>query len=173
MGNWGYNWKTKHCWWFRNPVNSPVEVGSVSHYLQGFRTIPGGCLGFLNHQPYVIVQVPWNTRTILGMSSFKSHTPKGPFHDKGGGWTTQVETKIFVKMGTFPKFQSKHPWNIFRKKETPQSLNTLAIPFLPSLENSIFHCTSFVSNQIFNTNIPTKVGFLYRFFTRWIHGKCQ
>ena len=23
-------------WWFRNPVNSPVEVGSLSHYLQGF-----------------------------------------------------------------------------------------------------------------------------------------
>ena len=25
-----------------NPVNSPVEVGSLSHYLQGFSTIPGG-----------------------------------------------------------------------------------------------------------------------------------
>ena len=25
-----------YCWWFRNPVNSPVEVGSLSHYLQGF-----------------------------------------------------------------------------------------------------------------------------------------
>ena len=36
----------------RNPVNSPVEVGSFSHYLQGFRKIPGGCLGFLNHQQY-------------------------------------------------------------------------------------------------------------------------
>ena len=31
----------------RNPVNSPVEVGSLSHSLQGFSTIPGGCLGFL------------------------------------------------------------------------------------------------------------------------------
>ena len=28
----------------RNPA--PVEVGSLSHYLQGFSTIPGGCLGF-------------------------------------------------------------------------------------------------------------------------------
>ena len=26
---------------------SPVEVDSLSHYLQGFSTIPGGCLGFL------------------------------------------------------------------------------------------------------------------------------
>ena len=26
----------------RNPVNSPVEVGSLSHYLQGFSTMPGG-----------------------------------------------------------------------------------------------------------------------------------
>ena len=25
-----------YCWWFRNPVNSPVEVGRLSHYLQGF-----------------------------------------------------------------------------------------------------------------------------------------
>ena len=31
---------------------APVEVGSLSHYLQGFSTIPGGCLGFLNHQQY-------------------------------------------------------------------------------------------------------------------------
>ena len=27
----------------RNPVNSPVEVGSFSHYLQGFEKIPGWC----------------------------------------------------------------------------------------------------------------------------------
>ena len=27
-------------------------VGSLSHCLQGFSTIPGGCLGFLNHQLY-------------------------------------------------------------------------------------------------------------------------
>ena len=33
----------------RNPAS--VEVGSLSHYLQGFSTIPGGFLaGFLNHQ---------------------------------------------------------------------------------------------------------------------------
>ena len=46
------------CWWFRNPVNSPVEVGSLSHYLQGFSTIPGSCLGFLNHQQYQVVHTP-------------------------------------------------------------------------------------------------------------------
>ena len=39
------------CWWFRNPVNSPVEVGSLSHYLQAF-LLPGGA-GFLNHQQYL------------------------------------------------------------------------------------------------------------------------
>jgi len=37
---------------------SPVEEkGSLSHYLLGFSTIPGGCLGFLNHQQY-----DWKTR---------------------------------------------------------------------------------------------------------------
>ena len=30
----------------RNPANSPVEVGSSFHYLQGFFYIPGGA-GFL------------------------------------------------------------------------------------------------------------------------------
>ena len=35
---------------------SPVEVGSLSHYLQGFSIIPGGCEpGFLNHQQYRFV----------------------------------------------------------------------------------------------------------------------
>ena len=29
-----------YCWWFRNPANSPVEVGSFSHYLKGFSTTP-------------------------------------------------------------------------------------------------------------------------------------
>ena len=38
-------WFTEwYCWW-RNPA--PVEVGSLSHYLQGFSTILGGCFGFL------------------------------------------------------------------------------------------------------------------------------
>ena len=36
----------------RNPARKPVDVGSLSHYLQGFSTIPGGCLGLLNHQQY-------------------------------------------------------------------------------------------------------------------------
>ena len=32
----------------RNPA--PVEVDSLSHYLQRVLYISGGCLGFLNHQ---------------------------------------------------------------------------------------------------------------------------
>ncbi len=46
------------CWWFnqKSGINSPVEgtVVFVSHYLQSFSIIPGGCLGFLNHQQYVV-----------------------------------------------------------------------------------------------------------------------
>ena len=46
----------RFCWWFRNPANSPVEVGGLSHYLQGFdTTIPGGFFGSRmssNHQQY-------------------------------------------------------------------------------------------------------------------------
>ena len=41
---------TNYCWWKKSC--QPVEVGRLSHYLQGFSTIPGGCLGFLNQQQY-------------------------------------------------------------------------------------------------------------------------
>ena len=41
----------RHWWCFRNPVNSPVEVGSLSHYLQGFKN-PRCLPGFLSHQQY-------------------------------------------------------------------------------------------------------------------------
>ena len=30
------------CWWFRNPAVTSWGEGSLSHYLQGFSTIPGG-----------------------------------------------------------------------------------------------------------------------------------
>ena len=36
--------------------NAPVEVGSLSHYLQGSSTIPGGCLGFLPPTVSPIIQ---------------------------------------------------------------------------------------------------------------------
>ena len=43
----------KHCWWQTEiPVNSPVEVGSLSHYLQGFIHSRWLGMGFLNHQQY-------------------------------------------------------------------------------------------------------------------------
>ena len=34
------NWKP-YCWWFRNPVNSPVEIGRLSPlFTTGFKNIP-------------------------------------------------------------------------------------------------------------------------------------
>ena len=36
----------------KSGINSPVGIISLSHYLQGLENIPGGCLGFLNHQQY-------------------------------------------------------------------------------------------------------------------------
>ena len=41
-----------YCWWQPEIRRSPAEVGSVSHCLQGFSTIPSGA-GFLNHQQYL------------------------------------------------------------------------------------------------------------------------
>ena len=49
-------------------LQSPVEVGSLSHYLQGFQHHPRSlALGFLNHQPYVscwIFHVFWIPRRL-------------------------------------------------------------------------------------------------------------
>ena len=44
--------KKCYCWWFRNRANqlSPGEYRMFHWVLY----IPGGCLGILNHQPYVI-----------------------------------------------------------------------------------------------------------------------
>ena len=39
----GCKWQSfRSCWWLKSGGNAPVEVGSLSHYLQGFSTIPGG-----------------------------------------------------------------------------------------------------------------------------------
>ena len=45
--------KSSYCWWFRNPAPADT-VSNLSHYLQGFSTIQGSCLGFLNHQQYLV-----------------------------------------------------------------------------------------------------------------------
>ena len=39
-----------YCWWLRNPVNSPVEVGCFSQYFQSFVHARWLALGCLNHQ---------------------------------------------------------------------------------------------------------------------------
>ena len=43
----GFLWKPVVVLLMAEIRRSPVEVGSLSHHLQGFSTIPGGCLGFL------------------------------------------------------------------------------------------------------------------------------
>ena len=62
----GYK-KIRCCWWKKSCTS--WLIGSISHYLQGFSTIPGGCLGFLNHQQYLylfdFVWAFWSTRTSL------------------------------------------------------------------------------------------------------------
>ena len=41
-----------------NPVNSPVEVGSLCYYLQGFSTIPGWPWDSLHQQYHQHSQIP-------------------------------------------------------------------------------------------------------------------
>ena len=59
--------------WYQVPVRQSHTIdieGTVavfSHYSQGFRNIPGGCLGFLNHQQYWVShgQLKWLGKTCL------------------------------------------------------------------------------------------------------------
>ena len=66
---------------------SPGEVGSLSHYLQFFKSIPGGCLGFLNHQQYLLLRSKHNAlkgswgrscRWTVGSFDVKSWNGKRP-----------------------------------------------------------------------------------------------
>ena len=48
----------------------PVEVGGFSHHLQGFSTIPGGCLRSLNHQQYDVYTKYCKNRFLCKRSCF-------------------------------------------------------------------------------------------------------
>ena len=54
-----------YCWWQPEIRRSPVEVGSLSHDLQGFIHPNGGCFGFLNHQQYDQLYGAFATETPL------------------------------------------------------------------------------------------------------------
>ena len=42
-----------YCWWFRNPVNSPVDMVNLPLFTTGFKNMSGGWeWDFLNHQQY-------------------------------------------------------------------------------------------------------------------------
>ena len=47
-----FPWYRSYSWWFRNPVNSPLEVGSLSHNLQVFLLHPRWVPRFFFHQQY-------------------------------------------------------------------------------------------------------------------------
>ncbi len=76
---------------------TPVEVGSLSHYLQGFFYIPGGCLGFLNHQRYIYI--PWTVQCRISFIFYVIYVCGVCFF----GW-------IFV--GDFPELLDLE-WSIF------------------------------------------------------------
>ena len=58
-----------YCWWFRNPVNSPVEVGSFCRiiHIQGFIHPRWFLARFLNHQQYHSLN-----RFVLNVSFFRN-----------------------------------------------------------------------------------------------------
>ena len=101
-----------YCWCFRNPVNSPVEVGSLSHYLQGFfYTSQVVIAGFLNHEQYPLAY---------------RKQPQGWYHRKtfsfsasGEGWgffTFRCWFKIQSLKQALETDGSMFCWRVVRKK---------------------------------------------------------
>ena len=73
----GFHGGNSYCWWKKSIRRSPVEVGRLSHFLQGFSTIPGGCLGLLKHQPYHFdLQIPGQRSSTTLWNSL--HDRSGP-----------------------------------------------------------------------------------------------
>ena len=74
-------------WWFRNRAWKPVEVGSLSHYLQGFSTIPGGW--------------PWDFWTINSIANLSF-------------WTKRVVLRFLfmnkIRCDCLKTFKVNHGW---------------------------------------------------------------
>ena len=99
-----------------NPVNSPVEVGSLSHYLQGSSTIPGGWEWDFSHQQYDTHMLhAWNIclkRLILMVNSV------GKYYMEHMGYVTFISLKPTVNApantpGPYPRHFISQPL-IFR-----------------------------------------------------------
>ncbi len=66
-----------------NPANSPVEVGSLSHYLYGFSTIPGGFSPDFSHQQYLWFHYFYPQKCLRFQCFFLAKNPKfRPFEFK-------------------------------------------------------------------------------------------
>ena len=112
------SWDQLRCFELRYTVDgsemlrSPVEVGSLSHYLQGFSTIPGGCLGFLP-----------STVSLFGLGIFGFHISSRDGKPNIIGvmdletalgtnfWRNLNQLKFWTFLkGTLPKTNCKSPW---------------------------------------------------------------
>ena len=69
--HWFFGW---YCWWFRNPANQLICC--LSYYLQGFSTIPGGCLGFLVPTPSKKQQETAKLGSPTPLVSINIHLPQ-------------------------------------------------------------------------------------------------
>ena len=77
-----------YCWWFRNPV--PVEVGSLSHYLQGFIR-PRWLAGFL--PPTLCIMYFRNEHGV--------NQPRATVTTANCGFSGIIQTHLVV-LGTLP-----------------------------------------------------------------------
>ena len=91
-------------WCFRNPVNSPVEVGSLYPItLQGFEKIPGGAAMILSkiYQIYRQINTVYASRLLCGC---RDYLPKPPPKKKliaKTTWKSMVGKRMGVKTAYF------------------------------------------------------------------------
>ena len=105
--------KTLHpyCWWFRNPVNSPVEVGSFSHYWQGFSTIPGGAGISSINSPHAMKEAT-NSQHINKKSSQFHQIPTHTITKSASQVHTHTHTGYvnITIIGLWPVLTAKAQW---------------------------------------------------------------
>ena len=126
-------------WWFGNPVNSAVDLVDISIFI-GVLYIPGGCLGFLNHQQYeyacFFVQI------ILNIATYTSHFGWKP---KNVQFSTFPYFPPFLAgQGTVARTVPVEP-EIACSKEHTEKRAGMATVFLPRLQTKLLSSWIYLS----------------------------
>ena len=121
-------------------------IGSVSHYLQGFSTIPGGCLRFLPSTVgtyKIIITITWATtpthpENTLGMTSLRSLKPSVMIErfvnyiSQVGGWINPCKKLVKYLDHHLRRVRGQHKKYLKFHRLDIRFVLTSSIPFRPT-----------------------------------------